>query len=386
MKSQIQQWIGGNMSGKIFALNEGGALIGLEQEKYKDEDFFQSLIEKYPEILAGDQINPDNPRDWILISREMGVPAEQGGGSQWYLDHLFIDQDAVPTLVEVKRSSDTRIRREVVAQMLDYAANAVQYWTVESVQAAYEENLQNGGKSLSDIGITPENENNFWQSVDSNLRLGKLRLIFVSDEIPASLQTIIEFLNNQMTNTEVLGLEIKQFRSTGGFATLVPRLIGRTTSAVQTKRESRKWDERSFFERVTQLDGNEVAAVCEELLRDFEKFGCHIWWSEGKIAGGFVPIYIGKQRHQLCNIYAYFKHTRIELYFQHMKPPLDTMEHRLNLKNNLERISGLEIPQDRITKRPSFEVGLLKSDESFGLFMDSMKSYIDEIRKVEGME
>jgi len=34
------------MSGKIFALNEDGALIGLKPEKYKDEDFFQSLIEK----------------------------------------------------------------------------------------------------------------------------------------------------------------------------------------------------------------------------------------------------------------------------------------------------------------------------------------------------
>ena len=31
----------------------------------------------------------------------------------------------MPTLVEVKRSSDTRIRREVVGQMLHYAANAV---------------------------------------------------------------------------------------------------------------------------------------------------------------------------------------------------------------------------------------------------------------------
>jgi hypothetical protein len=31
----------------------------------------------------------------------------------------------VPTLLEVKRSSDTRIRREVVGQMLDYAANGV---------------------------------------------------------------------------------------------------------------------------------------------------------------------------------------------------------------------------------------------------------------------
>jgi len=66
-----------------------------------------------------------------------------------------------------------------------------------------------------------------------------------------------------------------------------------------------------------------------------------------------------------------------------MKPPFDTMEHRMNLKNNLERISGLEIPQDRITKRPSFEVALLNNDKDFGLFIDTMKNYIDEIKRVE---
>ena len=55
----------------------------------------------------------------------------------------------------------------------------------------------------------------------------------------------------------------------------------------------------------------------------------------------------------------------------------------MNLKNNLERISGLEIPQDRITKRPSFEVALLNNDKDFGLFIDTMKNYIDEIKRVE---
>lgn len=49
-------------------------------------------------------------------------------GGRWSLDHLFLDQDGIPTLVEVKRSSDTRIRREVVGQVMDYAANAVAYW------------------------------------------------------------------------------------------------------------------------------------------------------------------------------------------------------------------------------------------------------------------
>ncbi|MCO6480232.1 MAG: hypothetical protein J5I94_26570 [Phaeodactylibacter sp.] len=47
------------------------------------------------------------------------------------MDHLFVDQDAIPTLVEVKRSTDTRIRREVVGQILDYAANAALFWPIE---------------------------------------------------------------------------------------------------------------------------------------------------------------------------------------------------------------------------------------------------------------
>jgi len=50
------------MSGKIFTLDNDGKLTELSQKRYKDEDFFQRLIEKHPEILAGDQINPDKIR------------------------------------------------------------------------------------------------------------------------------------------------------------------------------------------------------------------------------------------------------------------------------------------------------------------------------------
>ncbi len=43
----------------------------------------------------------------------------------------------IPTLVEVKRSTDSRIRREVVGQMLDYAANAVMSPPVEEIRARF---------------------------------------------------------------------------------------------------------------------------------------------------------------------------------------------------------------------------------------------------------
>ena len=71
---------------------------------------------------------------WLLSKREAELASEQDGASRWSVDHLFLDQDGIPTIVEVKRSRDTRIRREVVGQMLDYAANAVVYWHVKKTR------------------------------------------------------------------------------------------------------------------------------------------------------------------------------------------------------------------------------------------------------------
>src|SRR5262249_39244062 len=112
-----------------------GDLVEMREQPYDSEDVLQELIARHPNLLAGDQMDNAAPRRWLLVTREMGVPDEQDGGDRWSLDHLFLDQDAVPTLVEVKRSSDTRVRREVVGQMLDYAANAVVYWPVEAIRS-----------------------------------------------------------------------------------------------------------------------------------------------------------------------------------------------------------------------------------------------------------
>src|SRR5712675_2118601 len=99
----------------------------------------------------------------------MAVPGELDGAGRWSLDHLFLDQDAIPTLVEVKRSSDTRLRREVVGQMLDYAANAIAYWPVESIRSQYESRCESADvdpaqELLNFLG--PESDvERFWQEV-----------------------------------------------------------------------------------------------------------------------------------------------------------------------------------------------------------------------------
>lgn len=107
------------MSGGIFLIQSNGELVEMREQAYDSEDVLQELLATYPNLLSGDQINPSSPRKWLLVTREMGVPDEEDAADRWSLDHLFLDQDAIPTLIEVKRNSDTRIRREVVGQMLD---------------------------------------------------------------------------------------------------------------------------------------------------------------------------------------------------------------------------------------------------------------------------
>lgn len=165
----------------------------MSEEAYVLEDQLQELIERHPNLLAGDQVSPDAPRRWLLLSREAGVPGEEGGANRWSLDHLLLDQDAIPTLVEVKRSGDTRIRREVVGQMVDYAANAITYWNLDSLRAAFEERVAGlGGDAEAEVAdLTEDSEvdyGEFWERAKTNLRAGRIRLVFVADTIPTELQ------------------------------------------------------------------------------------------------------------------------------------------------------------------------------------------------------
>lgn len=219
-------------------------LIEMKSGKYVTEDELQSLIERYPGLLAGSDINPDNPRRWLLIEREPGLATGADQSDRFSVDHLFVDQDAIPTIVEVKRSSDTRIRREVVGQMFDYAANGVKYWPINRLREWL--TARSGGADeaaerivhLLKVGdeerdVTVEE---FWNRVEDNLAAGRLRLLFVADEIPQELRRIIEFLNEQMQQTEVLGIAIARHQS-GGMQVLAPTVYGRTEHAARTKRE-----------------------------------------------------------------------------------------------------------------------------------------------------
>jgi len=226
------------MSEAIFLLQDNGQIIDMREQPFESEEFMQKLVAQHPQLLLIDQLDSQLPNRLLLISREIGVPSEEKGGNRWAIDHLFIDQNAILTVVEVKRSNDTRIRREVVGQMLDYAANAVAFLPVEKIRESFERAHDNPQDQIASLLGEDDlmDYDSFWEKVRTNLQAGKMRLLFVADIIPSELRQIIEFLNKNMPSIDVLAVEIKQYVDANkGLKTLVPRVIGQTTEAFRMK-------------------------------------------------------------------------------------------------------------------------------------------------------
>ena len=109
-------------------LRHGESYISLTGQAYESESVLQALIAQHPEILAGEE--PGRPA-LMLVKRGAPIQLEQDSGIS--LDHLYLDARGVPTLVEVKQEH-RQVRREVVGQLLDYAANARGSLTTERMQ------------------------------------------------------------------------------------------------------------------------------------------------------------------------------------------------------------------------------------------------------------
>ncbi|MBN2499802.1 MAG: hypothetical protein JXB38_03480 [Anaerolineales bacterium] len=297
---------------KIYLINEDGSgLSAMQEAPYERETVLQEFLAQYMDLLPGDQISPENPRRWLLVAREMGVPGDMHETGRWSLDHLFLDQDGMPTFVECKRSADTRIRREVVAQMLDYAANGIEYWPEGRIrEAAAKTHGDALDNALAELLDDVEEIDDFWVKVEENLQHGRVRLIFVADHTPRELRRLVEFLNEKMEDVEVLIVEIKQYISTGGQKALVPRVIGLTEAA-----RSKKGQNQARTDRVQFLANAlpEARQFFEKVLDDASANGYEIYWGT---KGFSVRAKLPDVEHKISFIYGYPEDT-FQFYFGH---------------------------------------------------------------------
>ena len=243
------------MAERIYIRGRKGGLEGLREKTFGVEGDLQELIADHPEVIDGEQIRPNDARRWILLAREKGIAETSDAGARWSLDHLIIDQDARPTLVEAKLRDNSDIHRKIVGQMLEYAAHASETWTVDELRRTFEESTRAQGREPDEVlaELLQEDEpddEGFWDRVATNLAGKRLRLLFIADGIPDRLARVVEFLNGQMPRIEVLAVEIKRFPRQLG------RDIGRDIRSARDRARGEgcssrfRWEDRDAYTRV----------------------------------------------------------------------------------------------------------------------------------------
>jgi hypothetical protein len=373
------------MNPGIFLISDNEELIEMTEQTYESEKLLQTWLAQHPALLVGNQIDAKEPKRFLLIEQECGVPSRDAGADRWSIDHLFIDQDAIPTIVEVKRSSDTRIRREVVGQMLDYAANATEHWRVDHMRERFAANCQRSGvdatRKLRDFlgeNVDPEE---FWEKANRNLQDRKLRLLFIADVIPRELQRIVEFLNEQMDHTEVLAIEIKLFVGQQGLRSLVPRVIGQTAKAQTVKGSQRRatTNENEFFAHLLQRSP-EAAQTARRILDWAIEKGLPINWR----GASFVPVvdYGGPFTHNPITVIGSSKIPRVGIKFGRMRSRQKlSVKQRSELLRLLNEIPGVNLPSASIEKFPSIPLATLTPEGRLEKFLAAIEWSNEEVRK-----
>jgi hypothetical protein len=347
----------------------------VESATYNQEKELHHLLYDSPSLISIEEIRPDSG-PLVFAIREFGLSV----GS---IDLLAFSARGDIAIIECKLATNTEIKRKVIGQVLDYGAHLweMQYDELDDKVRERE------GESLADLmqnAVDPAewDEERFRSNVADTLSGGNFMLIIVVDEINDELSRIVSFMNVcGNPSFDFAALEMRRFQSDNS-EMLVPRVIGpvRTTKSKSKTKAHRKWDESSFFlELETRFSAIE-ADVAKRILEWAYKKNIPVWWGEGTRTGSFVPTLNHKdQDHQLFAVYTY---GTVEIYFQwyQYKAPFDDETKRLELLHRLNEIEGVDIPPDRITKRPNIKLSVFAEEDSMERLLTIYDWVVEEIK------
>jgi hypothetical protein len=116
------------------------------------------------------------------------------------------------------------------------------------------------------------------------------------------------------------------------------------------------------LEALAEKRGAAEALVARRLIEWSRARMSRLTWGRGKVDGSFVPVLddeLGRPHYPLA-VYTY---GRLEIQFQWLRqPPFSDVKMRQELRRRLNKIQGVSITDDALTRRPSIPLALLASD------------------------
>ena len=156
---------------------------------FQDEASLHRLIQQNPDLL---------PVAGSLRLVVLGSEVQLGNG---YADILAVEPSGRPTIIEVKLASNPAARREIVSQVLAYAA-FLRGMSVEGLeQGPLHRKLAVAGYGSILGAVQAQDQegavdsDTFTTSLQEFLDQGNFRLVLILDEVSAELERIVAYLD-----------------------------------------------------------------------------------------------------------------------------------------------------------------------------------------------
>jgi uncharacterized protein YlzI (FlbEa/FlbD family) len=279
-------------------------------EKHFDENWIQEIIYQNPQLIPTSEIEPVFGNQ-ISIGREISTNAG-------FIDNLFINSDGYITIVETKLWRNPEARREVIAQIIDYAKE-LNKWNFQQLDSSVRQFNQSYNKTNEGIcellnKYDHVDEKELIDNIERNLRKGRLLLLIVGDGIRENVQDMVEYLSQMPQLYFTLALvELQIFKTqidNRDVRLIIPNVITRTkeiTRAIvriegvnpeQIKVEmpetivqekslkttsSKRYTitEQDFFDILNEKTDKTDLEFTKKVLNDCQTKGYYIDWGQG---------------------------------------------------------------------------------------------------------
>ena len=261
-------------------LKTGDHFVVLEESKFEAETQLQEALKLNPEVIP---VSDLELAEVVVVGRETGVPVGA-------IDLLLVDADGRVIIVETKLSQSPELRRQVVAQVLDYGASlwrtaptlkqfedlVLGYWHSDACQdqrVKGAETLRQGLDPIfQEIRGAEWDYDLFESALSDNVSNGQHVLLVVASGLTDRLsRDLLQYLNLCL-DLPLYAVEIDVFE-TEGQQLIVPRGVryGATTPPASSKGRTNR---SAFLAACTEVGAEFFTRMLDE-VRDK---GMIVYW------------------------------------------------------------------------------------------------------------
>ncbi|MGM0597525.1 MAG: hypothetical protein ACQES9_10845 [Myxococcota bacterium] len=342
-------------------------------------DTLKSIIGQNPHVLPSHRMVRDNidPPFFLKIAQEFKIGI-------WELDYLFIDQYGVLTIIDTNLIDNPEASRVAIGRIIDYAATISDEWDTDHLKSFFQESeavgIQNPENYFrNNLGFNHPSQD-FWQLVHDNLKMSRIRIVVLAEQIRDDLKRMLEFLNEHLKSTHVFGLELKFYKNTNEDSLLLlPQLIGNTQSILNRKTFANKtfaWNQDSVYKKAKKISNQILQKRILKILDFAIDKNLYIQGTTKSSSPSF-----GLKGKAGERLFTFYLNGEIEI-FMHQINQMEDIKKRdeLLMKLKKQKLVASDFSIQNSIKKPYLENKLQEMSESvFRNFLSMLSAYYGEI-------